>query len=247
MTPLATMTSALVAGLATGVGALPVLARRPPSAIAEARATGFAAGVMLAASAVSLLVPAMEMARARHGGGAGGLVVTLGLLAGVAALARVRRHGPDEAVLGDGTLIRRRLMLVLAVALHNLPEGLAVGAAGGTEGGLALATGITLQNLPEGWIVAAALAGAGWRPGAAVLGSLATGLLEPVAALVGVALAYPSQLLVAPGMAFAAGAMLDVVAHEVLPELAAHERPEAGAPALVAGFAAMVGLDVLLG
>ncbi|MFB0546559.1 MAG: ZIP family metal transporter, partial [Anaerolineae bacterium] len=204
-------------GFATGVGALPVLFTTKVSDRLLDAMLGFAAGVMLAATAFSLLVPAVEL---------GGIWITVfGVLAGalfLSALDRVIPHmhfisGPE----GPSSTMRRVWLLIIAITLHNFPEGLAVGVGFGGEDfdtAVALAIAIGLQNMPEGLAVALPLVREGWPRGRALWYALASGLAEPIAGLIGVAAVTIARPLLPFGLAFAAGAMLYVVSDEIIPE-----------------------------
>ena len=217
----------LVAGLMTALGAVPVLFGRVPTRATRDMLLGFAAGVMLSASFFSLIIPALDAAgmRLQHPA-APAAIVCVAILLGMGAVAlmneklphehfRTGREGPDAVAL------RRVWLFIIAITIHNFPEGLAVGVgfgAHGLSGGLPLAIGIGLQNAPEGLAVAVALLGEGYsRSRAWVIAGL-TGLVEPVGGLLGAGIITLSQPLLPWGLAFAAGAMLYVISHEIIPE-----------------------------
>lgn len=236
---------------ATGLGALPVLAARRFAPAARDALLGFGAGVMLAAALLALLVPAFEAAHALgESGGTAAVLVLVGLVAGALALAALdralpHRHldAPDTGRTAAGA--RSATLVAVAIALHNLPEGLAVGAAAASGTGGALTLGIALQNVPEGLVVAVALVALGATRLAAVGIAFATGLLEPVGGLAGATLATASSAALPWALAGAAGAMLFVVLHEMVPQLRqAGMRPALGA---LAGVAAMIALDAAVG
>ena len=212
---------------------------------------GFAAGVMTAASVWSLLLPALEQA------GSGGFISALaGFLAG--GLGMIATEKAAAALMKkrdrDGTL-SSAVFLILAVTLHNVPEGLAVGvacagfAAGNgtlTAAGLtALSLGIALQNIPEGAIISLPLLARGTGRLKAVGCGVASGAVEPVAALVALAAASPVRRLMPFFLSAAAGAMLYVTAQELLPEASAPPSRD-GSLSFLAGFALMMTMDVLL-
>jgi ZIP family zinc transporter len=234
---------------ATGLGALPVLAARRFTPALRGAALGFGAGVMLAAAILALLVPAFQSARALAGSGAA-VLVSAALAAGALALALLDRVLPHRHLGAQGTGravagARSATLVAIAIALHNLPEGLAVGAAAASGAGGALTLGIALQNVPEGLVVAVALVALGASRLAAVGVAFATGLLEPVGGLVGAGLATTSAAALPWALAGAAGAMLFVVLHEMAPQLrGAGVRPALGA---LAGVAAMIVLDAAVG
>jgi len=236
--------ASLAAGLATGVGSLPVfLLVRPSDKVMDAM-LGFAAGVMLAATAFSLIVPAIDE---------GGIWVTVGGLAlGVAFLELMDRSIPHMHFIsgpeGPPSNLRRIWLLVLAITIHNLPEGLSVGVSFGTEdigAGTVLALAIGLQNMPEGLAVALPLVREGYTRGRAVWYATLTGLVEPVAGLFGVSLVIIFAPLLPLGLAFAAGAMLYVVVDEVIPESHRKGHEKEASLGTVVGFGLMMLLDNL--
>lgn len=249
-----------LAGLATGfatlIGALPALFTRRSSAVQQNMMLGFAAGVMLSASYLSLIVPAAKFAR--DGGwsafGAAGLVA-VAVLTGAASLDALRRSrwlaGPQ---LGTNPLPpdvgRRVWLLVIAMTAHNLPEGAAVGVgfgAGEPMIGISTAIGIGVQNLPEGLAVAAALLSSGASRRSAVLIGGATGLVEPVGAFLGAAVVSLVSELLPFGMGWAAGAMIYIVAAELIPAVHGNGKGSGSAIwAFLVGLAAMLFLDIAL-
>ncbi|MEO0036162.1 MAG: hypothetical protein RLZZ501_2185 [Pseudomonadota bacterium] len=246
-----------VAGLvATGAGALAGAGLRGLSARAEDSLLGFAAGMMLAASSFSLLLPGLAAGRELTGSGAmAALVVTVGLGLGAALMLGLDRFFPHQHAHGDpcgpgAARLARVWLFVLAITLHNLPEGMAIGvgfARGDLSVGLPLAGAIALQDLPEGLGVAVALRAAGlarWRAGWI---GVATGAMEPLGALVGLGLSSGFALAYPIGLGLAAGAMLFVVSHEVIPETHRNGHQTPATLGLMAGFAVMMGLDTALG
>lgn len=237
-------------GLATGLGGLLIYAFPKPSPRALDTLLGFAAGVMLAATAFSLLVPALD------DGSLG--VVLAGFAVGGALISLVDRYLPhlhQRFVAHDlppeqARTDARGWMVLTAMTIHNVPEGMAVGvafAAGGTELGIPLAIAIALQNVPEGTATAVPLVAAG-RPKRQAFGvALGSGLIEPVAAFAAFGVVELIGGLLAPALAFAAAAMLYVVVDELIPE--AHERgyQRETSLALLAGFALMMFLDNAFG
>lgn len=224
------LTAALQAGsmaaLATALGTVPVLLSQRLSDRAQDTLFGFGAGVMLAACAFSLIIPGLAAANAA-GAGPWQAGTTMGaaiLLGGIVLLALERWLPHEHFIKGkegpEARTLKRTWLFVFAIALHNLPEGLAIGVAfAGTDTmrAAALATGIAIQDVPEGLVVALALHGVGigrWR--AAAIGA-ASGLVEPVAAVFGASVIAYSAPLLPWGLACAAGSMLFVVSHEVIP------------------------------
>ena len=217
----------LFAALATALGTLPVLLSQQFSQRTYDSMLGFGAGVMLAASSFSLVIPALAAAKAQGAGGWGaGGTVGAGILIGAALLLAIDRLVPHEHFVKghegpQARALKRVWLFVLAISLHNLPEGLAIGVAfGGSDpvGATALATGISIQDVPEGMVVALALRSVGYgRWMSAGLGVL-SGLVEPIAAVFGAAVIGLSASLLPWGLALAAGAMLFVISHEIIPE-----------------------------
>lgn len=224
---------------------------------------GFAAGVMIAASFWSLLAPAIEMAE-QSGPLPAWLVVTIGFLVGGLSLFGIDRILPhlhpdlpmDQAE-GLHTSWKRSVLLVLAITLHNIPEGLAVGVAFGAlasgapgaslAGAVALAIGIGLQNFPEGAAVALPLRREGMSRWRAFLAGQASALVEPVAAVLGAWLVTSVSVLLPYALAFAAGAMIFVVIEELVPESQTGGFSDIATLGTLAGFTVMMILDVALG
>ena len=246
----------LVAAGATGLGTLPVLLARDFSQRTHDAMLGFGAGVMLAASAFSLVIPALASATQMGlGKMLSGSLVGAGVLLGAGLLLLIDKFLPHEHFIKGvegprGRALKRVWLFVFAISLHNLPEGLAIGVAfAGTApaSAFALATGISIQDVPEGAVVALALRGAGYtRLTSAGLGT-ASGLIEPVAAVVGAALVGLSAGLLPWGLAIAAGAMLWVISHEIIPESHRQGHESLATSGLVLGFVLMMVLDTSLG
>jgi ZIP family zinc transporter len=236
--------------LLTAIGTLPVLFfRSAPRQLMDAM-MGFAAGVMVAASCWSLLVPAIASG--------GVLVAVVGLLAGGAflyladqILPHLHAEFPDEAVSeGPKVAWHRSALLMLAMTLHNFPEGMAVGVSfGGDDLGsaVALAIGIGLQNVPEGLAIALPLRRAGMSPGRSFFWGQLSAAIEPVAGVVGAALVLVSSSFLPYGMAAAAGAMLYVVVEELIPETVRSGTVDIATLGFIVGFAIMMALDNALG
>ena len=220
---------------------------------------GFAAGVMTAASVWSLLIPAIEMAEA--GGGPAWLPAAAGFLAGAGFLLALdsivpHLHLDAERPEGLPSGAGRPTKLVLAVTLHNIPEGMAVGVAlagmlSGAEvitaaGAFALAAGIAIQNFPEGAIISMPLVGAGVPRRKAFRYGLLSGIVEPVGAAVTILLTSLVTPILPYILAFAAGAMIYVVVEELIPESQAGAHSNIGTVGAVLGFALMMILDVAL-
>lgn len=236
--------ASLFAGLATGLGALPVLFLRRGADRLMAPLLGLAGGMMLAASLFSLLVPAVQTVSSSGAPLLLGSATVLALLLGAAAMQHLDRrteHAHVERLERKGRPPNLQLV-VAAIALHNLPEGLAVGVAAGAGVDHGMSLGIALQNIPEGWIVAGALLTLGAAPGRAALIALGTGLIEPVGGLFGALASAVAGLALPLALAGAAGAMLWVVSHELIPASHKPGQEGAGTAGLIAGFAVMTGL-----
>lgn len=221
---------------------------------------GFASGVMVAASVWSLLIPAMNMSEGM--GKLAFIPAAVGLLLGMAFLLlmdRVIPHlhlGSDEPE-GAHSSLSKSMMLIFAVTLHNFPEGMAVGVvfAGMLEGSagitlagaFALAIGIAIQNFPEGAIISMPLKGTGISRGKAFLYGAASGIVEPLGALLTIWLASYIEPVLPYLLAFAAGAMLYVVVEELIPEASEGEHSNIATVGFAIGFVLMMILDVALG
>ena len=245
-----------VAALATALGALPALFIRRISARSEAVMLGFGAGVMVAAACFSLLLPGIDAGAAILGSKAAGVsIVAAGLLLGAMTMLladkvvphehpAAGRHGPDWMQL------RRVWLMVFAIALHNFPEGMAIGvgfAGGDPSVGIPLAVAIAIQDVPEGLVVAVALRTVAYAPWKAAAAGALTGLAEPIGAVVGVALTSVFAPLYPLGLGFAAGAMIWVVSHEIIPETHRKGHEQAATLGLIGGFIVMMVLDTALG
>lgn len=246
----------LSAGMLTSVGAVPVLFGRTPSRPFRDMSLGFAAGVMLAASFFSLIIPSLDAAEEIYGSGAiPAAIACAAILLGMGTVALMNEKLPHEHFQGgregpDSGSLRRVWLFVFAITIHNFPEGLAVGVgfgADGLTGGLPLAIGIGLQNAPEGLAVAIALLGEGYGKWRAWWIATLTGLVEPVGGLAGAAITSVSQPLLPWGLAFAAGAMLYVISHEIIPETHRSGHQNKATMGLSVGLVVMLFLDVWLG
>ena len=251
----------LIPFLGTAAGAACVFFMRRALSTAVRRAlTGFAAGVMVAASIWSLIVPAIEQSGVM--GKWAFLPAFLGFWCGILFLLALDRliphlHANAEQAEGPKSRLARTTMMVLAVTLHNLPEGMAVGVVYAgvrsgsaliTAGGaLSLALGIAIQNFPEGAIISMPLHAEGKGKGAAFGLGVLSGAVEPVFG----ALTVLASGLIGPAMpyllSFAAGAMLYVVVEELIPEMSAGEHSNLGTVFFAVGFSIMMALDVALG
>lgn len=221
---------------------------------------GFASGVMVAASVWSLLIPSMEMESAS--GSWSVLPASVGLLLGMAFLLLIDTFTPHLHVGSDHpegvkSKLSHTSMLALAVTIHNLPEGMAVGVvlAGALQGGtsmhlaaaVTMALGIALQNIPEGAIISMPLKAEGSSKGRAFLIGILSGAVEPVGALLVLALASVMEPALPYLLGFAAGAMLYVVVEELIPESAQGEHTNLSTVGFALGFVLMMVMDVVLG
>ena len=245
-------------GTALGASSVFLLKKDLPAMVQKAL-LGFASGVMVAASVWSLLIPAMDMSADL---GRLSFLPALGFLLGIAFLLLMDRMVPhlhlgcDQAE-GPKCGFKKTTMLVLAVTLHNIPEGMAVGVtfAGMLNadakitlaGAFALAIGIAIQNFPEGAIISLPLRSEGESKGKAFLQGALSGAVEPVAAVFTILLSRFIQPILPALLAFAAGAMIYVVVEELIPESAEGEHSNVGTIGFAVGFVIMMILDVALG
>ncbi len=255
--------ASLLAGTATGIGALPIFFTKDvPRRLLDAL-LGLAAGVMLAATSFSLIIPAIE----KGGGGIKGAGITvLGILLGGLFIDLIDRLFPDTNLLSNamngksetklGFLkltpnLKKVWLFILAITVHNFPEGMAVGVGfgdGDIVNGLSIAIGIGLQNLPEGLAVALPLLREGYSARKAFFIALCTGLVEPIGGLVGIGLVHAARPILPLALSFAAGAMLFVISHEIIPETKNHDgHSKLSTHALLIGFVIMMFLDNTLG
>lgn len=250
------VTGSFVASLGTTLGAIPIFSRRAWSDRAQRLMLAMAGGMMLGASFFSLLDPALDIARTRGNTPFGAVaMVALGLALGAFALWAIHRVTPHEHFtkgregMGAWNLGPNGLF-VLAIALHNFPEGLSVGVAYGdptTSTGYAVTLGIAAQNAPEGLAVAAALVAGGHTRWRAFAIAALTGFVEPLGGFVGALAVSLSEAILPGALAFAAGAMLFVISGEVIPETHVHGGEQGATWAVIAGFILMMAVAVLLG
>jgi len=212
----------------------------------------FAAGVMLAAAVLGLVLPSLEY------GGKYGLVITVaGIFVGAMALNLVDKlvphlhklMGPEQEEHHNARL-GKVLLFVSAIAIHNLPEGIAAGVgygAGDTGRATVIALGIALQNIPEGMVIIGPMLAAGVKPGKTFLIAAATGLVEVAGCLLGYFAVTVANVILPFALAFAGGTMLYVISDEMIPETHAHGAQRGATYALLAGFCLMLVSDVLLG
>ncbi|MBQ1210911.1 MAG: ZIP family metal transporter [Clostridia bacterium] len=212
----------------------------------------FAAGVMLAAAVLGLVLPSLE-----YGGQWGLLITVAGIFAGAVCLNLIDKLVPHLHKMVGTDLEEHRnadlnkvLLFVAAIAIHNLPEGIAAGVgfgSGDTAQALLIAGGIALQNIPEGMVIIGPMLAAGVSPKKTFLCALATGLVEVVGTLVGYFAVHVASFILPFALAFAGGTMLYVISDEMIPETHAHGGQRGATYALLVGFCVMLVSDVLLG
>ena len=212
----------------------------------------FAAGVMLAAAVLGLIIPSVER------GGKYGLIITVaGIFTGAFALSVVDKIVPHlhklagvEAENHKDSSLNKVLLFVTAIAIHNLPEGIAAGVgfgAGNTAEALLIAGGIALQNIPEGMVIIAPMIATGVKPGKTFVIAAITGLIEVVGTLIGYFAVWVAEAILPFALAFAGGTMLYVISDEMIPETHAHGHQRGATYALLIGFCLMLVSDTLLG
>ena len=251
----------LIPFLGTSLGAACVFfMKKTLSDMVQRSLTGFAAGVMVAASVWSLLIPAMEqsagMGKLSFVPAVAGFWIGILFLLGLDHIVP-HLHAKSGQIEGPKSQLRRTTMMVLAVTLHNIPEGMAVGVvyagylSGSAQitaaGALALSLGIAIQNFPEGAIISMPLRAEGMKKGKAFCGGVLSGVVEPIGAVLTILAAQ----LVVPALpyllSFAAGAMLYVVVEELIPEMSQGSHSNIGTLFFAVGFSIMMMLDVALG
>ncbi len=259
--PISILQGVLLPFLGTTLGAACVLfLRKNLNPLVQRSLTGFAAGVMVAASVWSLLIPAMEQSA---GMGAWSFFPAVaGFWLGILFLLLLDKaiphlHQGSSEPEGPRAPLKRSTMLILAVTLHNIPEGMAVGAVyagwlSGNEaitmaGALTLALGIAIQNFPEGAIISLPLRAEGMSKGRAFLSGALSGAAEPLAALLTIWAAHFIVPVLPYLLSFAAGAMVYVVVEELIPEMSQGKHSNLGTVCFSLGFTLMLALDVALG
>lgn len=212
----------------------------------------FAAGVMLAAAVLGLIVPSLE-----YGGKYGILITVAGIFVGAVCLNLIDKLMPHlHKIVGvepeshHNANLNKVLLFVLAIAIHNLPEGIAAGVgfgSGDTTQALIIAGGIALQNIPEGMVIIAPMLAAGIRSGKTFILAMITGLVEVVGTLIGYFAVSISTAILPFALAFAGGTMLYVISDEMIPETHAHGSERGATYSLLVGFCVMLVTDVVLG
>lgn len=213
----------------------------------------FAAGVMLAASVLGLIIPSLE-----YGGKYGIITTVIGIFAGALCLNLIdkvvphlhRLMGTEDEEHKGNEKISKVLLFVTAIAIHNLPEGIAAGVgfgSGNTGEALLIAGGIALQNIPEGMVIIGPMLAAGISPKKTFVCAAATGLVEVVGTLLGYFAVSIASSILPFALAFAGGTMLYVISDEMIPETHAHGSQRGATYSLLVGFCLMLVSDVLLG
>ena len=250
MTPV--LLTALGVGGATVIGAVIGFLFKKASHRFSDIVLSFAAGVMLAAAVLGLILPSLE-----YGGKFGLLYAVVGIFAGALCLNLIdklvphlhKMAGVEEEAHHNGN-VGKVLLFVTAIAIHNLPEGIAAGVgfgSGNDTQALIIAGGIALQNIPEGMVIIGPMLSAGVRPGRTFLLAALTGLVEVVGTLIGYFAVSVASAILPFALAFAGGTMLYVISDEMIPETHAHGHQRGATYALLVGFCVMLVTDVLLG
>ena len=246
--------TALGVGGATVVGALLGFIIKKPSHKVNDMILSFAAGVMLAAAVIGLIIPSLD-----YGGSFSILITVAGIFAGAVCLNLIdklvphlhKMTGVDIEAHPDKTArLNKVLLFVIAIAIHNLPEGIAAGVSFGTGNdaqALTVAAGIALQNIPEGMVIIAPMIAAGMSRGRTFLIALMTGIVEVVGTFLGFFAVSVSTAILPFALAFAGGTMLYVISDEMIPETHAHGSERGATYALLIGFATMLAFDYFLG
>ena len=244
--------TALGVGASTLIGSLIGFAFKKQSHKFSDVVLAFAAGVMLAAAVLGLILPSLE-----YGGRFGLLITIAGIFVGALCLNLVDKVVPHlHRLMGADTEahpnanLSKVLLFVTAIAIHNLPEGIAAGVgfgAGDTSQALLIAGGIALQNIPEGMVIIAPMLAAGVTAKKTLICAMVTGLVEVVGTLLGYFAVSIASAILPFALAFAGGTMLYVISDEMIPETHAHGCEQGATYALLAGFCLMLASDVLLG
>ena len=253
---LLTALAALGVGGATIVGALIGFAFKNISHRFSDIILSFAAGVMLAAAVLGLIIPSVERG-SDYGMPVALLITVAGIFVGALCLNLIDKLVPHLHALAGvepeehhNEGLSKVLLFVMAIAIHNLPEGIAAGVgfgSGDTSGALVIAGGIALQNIPEGMVVIAPMLAAGVSKKRTLLIATLTGLVEFVGTLIGFLVVSASEVILPFALAFAGGTMLYVISDEMIPETHAHGGQRGATYALLGGFALMLCMDFLLG
>lgn len=246
--------TALGVGGATIIGAIIGFLFRSTSHKFSDIVLSFAAGVMLAAAVIGLILPSME-----YGGKYGIITTIIGIFCGALCLNLIDRFVPhlhrmagkdQEAHPGQKTQLHKVLLFVMAIAIHNFPEGIAAGVgfgSGNMAEALTIAGGIALQNIPEGMVIIGPMLASGLSRKRTFTYAMITGLVEVIGTLLGYFAVRVSSAILPFALAFAGGTMLYVISDEMIPETHAHGAQRGATYALLVGFCIMLVTDVLLG
>jgi ZIP family zinc transporter len=246
--------TALGVGGATVIGALLGFLFKKPSHKLNDIILSFAAGVMLAAAVIGLVMPSLE-----YGGKFGILITVVGIFCGAVCLNLIDRlvphlhkmAGVDQEAHPEKTeQLNKVLLFVIAIAIHNLPEGIAAGVSFGTDNvtqAFSVAAGIALQNIPEGMVIIAPMLASGMSHGRTFVIAMMTGVVEVLGTLLGYFAVSLSAAILPFALAFAGGTMLYVISDEMIPETHAHGNQRGATYALLLGFCVMLATDTLLG
>ena len=244
--------TALGVGGATVIGALIGFLFKNISHKFSDLVLSFAAGVMLAAAVLGLVLPSID-----YGGKYGLLITVAGIFVGALSLNIIDKLVPHLHKMVDkdieehkSTSLNKVLLFVTAIAIHNLPEGIAAGVgfgSGDTTGALIIAGGIALQNIPEGMVIIGPMLAAGVKPRKTFLIAALTGVIEVLGTLIGYFAVSVASFILPFALAFAGGTMLYVISDEMIPETHAHGNERGATYALLVGFSVMLITDVLLG
>lgn len=244
--------TALGVGGATVIGSLLGFAFKKMSHKFSDLVLSFAAGVMLAAAVLGLVLPSLE-----YGGRFGILITTAGIFAGAFCLNLIDKVVPHlHRLMGteiedhNNANLSKVLLFVTAIAIHNLPEGIAAGVgfgSGNDAQALMIAGGIALQNVPEGMVIIGPMLAAGVSPKRTFVCAMITGLVEVVGTLLGYFAVSVASVILPFALAFAGGTMLYVISDEMIPETHAHGGERGATYALLVGFCVMLAMDVLMG
>lgn len=257
--PLIATLGCLFSGSLTGIGALPVLFTTNISQKLQDIMLGFGAGVMLAATSFSLIIPAIEASEEFMGNKTLiALMVAAGILLGGMFLNLCDKYAPHEHFIkgaegpnpSNFKNLSRIWLFIIAITIHNFPEGLAVGVGFGSDNivnAISLSIGIGLQNMPEGLVVALALLSEKYSKPYALGVACLTGLVEPIGGLIGFLAVSIAKPILPWGLSFAAGAMLYVISHEIIPESHRKGFDKEATVGLMVGFVLMMVLDIGLG
>ena len=249
--------TALGVGGATAVGAVLGFVFKDITHRFSDLVLSFAAGVMLAAAAFGLIEPAFSYGEETYGRAVGLIMTVAGIFAGAVCLnltdkivPHLHRLAGTEIEDHENKNLGRILLFVMAIAIHNLPEGIAAGVGFGSENtaqAMVIAGGIALQNIPEGMVIIAPMIATGMKRGRVFVIAIMTGVVEVIGTFIGYFAVSVSAMILPFALAFAGGTMLYVISDEMIPETHAHGNERISTYALLLGFCVMLGFDMFLG